>query len=66
MTAEDKRVGGLEKALLAAEGLARGVLKLLVQIEIVFALAAVAALVTVKGALPCVDAHMLNQLIGRL
>lgn len=66
MTAEDKRVCGLEQALSAAEGLAGGMLQLLVQIEIVLALAAVAALVTVEGPLPGVHAHMLDELVGRL
>lgn len=66
MTAEDERVCGLEQALSAAEGLAGGMLQLLVQIEIVLALAAVAALVTVEGPLPGVHAHMLDELVSRL
>lgn len=66
VAAEDKRVGSLEQALVAAEGLAWSVLQFLVQVEIVFALAAVAALVTVKRALAGVDAHVLDQLVGRL
>lgn len=61
---EDKRVGGLEQALFAAESLAWSMLQFLVQVEIVFAFAAVAALVTVKRALPSVDTHMLYQLVG--
>lgn len=66
VAAEDKRVGGLEQALFAAEGLAWRVLQLLVQVEIVLALAAVAALVTVEGPLPGVHAHVLDELVGRL
>lgn len=66
VAAEDERVCGLEQALFAAEGLAWGVLQLLVQVEIVLALAAVAALVTVEGPLPGVDAHVLDELVGRL
>lgn len=56
----DKGMGGLELALSAAECLAWSVLELLVEVEIVFALAAVAALVTVKGALASVHAYMLD------
>lgn len=41
-------------------------LQLLVQVEIVLALAAVAALVTVEGPLPGVDAHVLDELVGGL
>lgn len=66
VAAEDKRVGSLEQALVAAEGLAWSVLQFLVQVEIVFAFAAVAALVTVKRALAGVDTHVLDQLVGRL
>lgn len=66
VAAEDERVCGLEQALFAAEGLAWGVLQLLVQVEIVLALAAVAALVTVEGPLPGVDAHVLDELVGGL
>lgn len=66
VAAEDKRVCGLEQALSAAEGLAGGVLQLLVQVKIVLALAAVAALVTVEGPLPGVHAHVLDELVGRL
>lgn len=66
VAAEDERVGGLEQALGAAEGLAGRVLQLLVQVEIVLALAAVAALVTVEGPLPRVHPHMLDELVGRL
>lgn len=66
VAAEDERVCGLEQALFAAEGLAWGVLQLLVQVEIVLALAAVAALVTVEGPLPGVHTHMLDELVGGL
>lgn len=66
VAAEDERVCGLEQALFAAEGLAGGVLQLLVQVEIVLALAAVAALVTVEGPLAGVDAHVLDELVGGL
>lgn len=66
VAAEDKGVGSLEQALVAAEGLAWSMLQFLVQVEIVFALAAVAALVTVEGALAGVHAHVLRQLVGRL
>lgn len=66
VAAEDERVSGLEQALFAAEGLARGVLQLLVQVEIVLAFAAVAALVTVEGPLPGVHAHVLDELVGGL
>lgn len=66
VAAEDEGVSGLEQALFAAEGLARGVLQLLVQVEIVLAFAAVAALVTVEGPLPGVHAHVLDELVGGL
>lgn len=66
MAAEDKRVGSLEQALIAAESLAWSMLQFLVQVEIVFAFAAVAALVTVKRALASVDTHVFDQLVGRL
>ena len=66
VAAEDEGVSGLEQALVAAEGLARGVLQLLVQVEIVLAFAAVAALVTVEGPLPGVHAHVLDELVGGL
>lgn len=66
MAAEDKRVGSLEQALVAAESLARSMLQFLVQVEIVFAFAAVAALVTVKRALTSVDTHVFDQLVGGL
>lgn len=66
VAAEDEGVCGLEQALFAAEGLAGGVLQLLVQVEIVLALAAVAALVTVEGPLPGVHAHVLDELVGGL
>lgn len=66
MAAEDKRVGSLEQALIAAESLAWSMLQFLVQVEIVFAFAAVAALVTVKRALASVDTHVFDQLVGCL
>lgn len=66
VAAEDEGMSGLEQALFAAEGLARGVLQLLVQVEIVLAFAAVAALVTVEGPLPGVHAHVLDELVGGL
>lgn len=66
VAAEDKRVGGGEGTLSAAKSLARRVLQLLVQVEVVLALAAIGAAVAVEGPLARVHAHMLNQLIGRL
>lgn len=66
VAAEDKRVGSLEQALVTAESLAWSMLQFLVQVEIVFAFAAVAALVTVKRALAGVDTHVFNQLVGGL
>lgn len=36
------------------------------QVEVVLALAAIRAAVTVEGPLACVHTHMLDQLIGRL
>jgi len=66
VAAENKRVGSLEQALVAAESLAWSMLQFLVQVEIVFAFAAVAALVTVKRALTSVDTHVFYQLVGGL
>lgn len=66
VAAEDKRVSGGERALLAAESLARRVLQLLVQVEVVLALAAIRAAIAVEGPLARVHTHMLDQLIGRL
>lgn len=65
VAAEYKGVCGGERALLAAEDLARRVLQLLVQVQVVLALAAIRAAVTVEGPLACVHTHMLDQLIGR-
>lgn len=66
VAAENKRVGSLEQALVAAESLAWSMLQFLVQVEIVFAFAAVAALVTVKRALASVHTHVFDQLVGGL
>lgn len=66
VAAEDEGVCGSERALLAAECLARRVLQLLVQVEVVLAFAAIGAAVAVEGPLARVHAHMLDQLVGRL
>lgn len=66
VAAEDEGVCGSERALLAAESLARRVLQLLVQVEVVLALAAIRAAVAVEGPLARVHAHVLDELIGRL
>lgn len=66
VAAEDEGVCRGERALLAAESLALRVLQLLVQVEVVLALAAIRAAVAVEGPLACVHTHMLDQLIGRL
>lgn len=66
VAAEDEGVCGGERALLAAEGLARRVLQLFVQVEVVLALAAIRTAVAVEGPLACVHTHMLDQLVGRL
>lgn len=60
VSAEDKGVRGVEGAEAAGVALARGVLQALVQIEVVFTLAAVAATVTAEGAFACVHTHMLD------
>lgn len=65
VAAEDEGVRGGESALSAAESLARRVLQLLVQVEVVLALAAVGAAVAVEGPLARVHAHMLDELVGR-
>lgn len=65
VAAEDEGVRGGEGALSAAESLARRVLQLLVQVEVVLALAAVRAAVAVEGPLARVHAHMLDELVGR-
>lgn len=66
VAAEDKRVCGGEGALVAAQSLTWRVLQLLVQVEVVLALAAVRAAVAVEGPLTRVHAHVLYQLVGRL
>lgn len=66
VAAEYERVCGGERALSAAKSLARRVLQLLVQVEVVLALAAVGAAVAVEGPLARVHAHVLDQLVGRL
>lgn len=66
VAAVDERVRGGEGAAGAAEGLPGGVFEALVQVEVVLALAAVAAAVAVEGPLARVHAHMLDQLVGRL
>lgn len=66
VAAEDEGVRGGEGALVAAQRVARRVLQLLVQVEVVFALAAVGAAVTVEGPLTCVHPHVLDQLVGCL
>ena len=66
VSAEDEGVRGGEGTEAAAVALARGVLQALVQIEVVLALAAVAAAVAAEGPLACVHAHVLDQLVGRL
>ena len=66
VAAEHEGVRGGEGTLAAAEGLARRVLQLLVQVEVVLALAAVRAAVAVEGPLARVHAHVLDELVGRL
>lgn len=65
VAAEDEGVCGGERALLAAENLARRVLQLLVQVQVVLALAAIGAAVAVEGPLARVHSHVLDQLVGR-
>lgn len=65
VAAKDKRVCGGERALLAAKSLAWRVLQLLVQVEVVLALAAIGAAVAVEGPLARVYTHMLDELVGR-
>lgn len=64
VAAVDKRVGGGERALGAAEGLSRRVFEPFVEVEIVLAFAAVAAAVAVERPLTGVHAHMLDELVG--
>lgn len=65
VAAEDEGVSGLEQALSQLK-VWRGVLQLLVQVEIVLAFAAVAALVTVEGPPPVCTPHVLDELVGGL
>lgn len=65
VAAEDEGVCGGEGALVAAQRVARRMFQLLVQVEVVFAFAAVRAAVAVEGPLTRVHAHVLDQLVGR-